>query len=143
LTIIIGGLPSCSLPHPTEATIDLQTTACHLWNALHGPRRVGCVRLGRTESLAAAPYSAHDPEVRMSFGKPLIIVKDIPTQRLYTKKQAAQYLGICEKTLKEMTQAGELPTYMHRGRRVYRLEDLDRFINKLPVWHAPHHDPVA
>jgi excisionase family DNA binding protein len=68
-------------------------------------------------------------------GKPVAIIQ-IPNQRLFGTKAAARYLGIHEQTLRKLTDLGELPARRRGARRVYTLEDLDRFIESLPQWYA-------
>ncbi|MBI4457273.1 MAG: helix-turn-helix domain-containing protein [Acidobacteria bacterium] len=67
-------------------------------------------------------------------GKPVALIQ-IPNQRLFGVKAAARYLGIHEQTLRKMTDLGELPARKIGARRVYRLEDLDRYIDSLPQWY--------
>jgi len=71
-------------------------------------------------------------------GKPVAFV-EVPNQRLFGTKAAAQYLGIHEQTLRKLTDLGELSARKMGSRRVYALEDLDRYIESLPQWyHAGH-----
>ena len=59
----------------------------------------------------------------------------IPNQRLFGPKAAARYLGICEDTLKKITDLEQLRAFKLNGRRAYRLEDLEQFIESLPGWY--------
>lgn len=59
----------------------------------------------------------------------------VPAQRLFGPKGAAQYLGICEDTLKKMTDLGQIAAFNLNGRRAYRLEDLTAFVDALPGWY--------
>ncbi|MDA2934800.1 helix-turn-helix domain-containing protein [Acidobacteria bacterium AH-259-D05] len=67
-------------------------------------------------------------------GKPIVLIQ-IPNQRLFGTKAAAQYLGIHEQTLRKLTDLGDLPARRMGRRRVYRLEDLDQYIDSLPRWY--------
>jgi Helix-turn-helix domain len=65
-------------------------------------------------------------------GKPIALIQ-IPNQRLFSVSAAARYLGIDADTLRKID-ATELPVKEFRGRRTYRLEDLDRLIESLLAW---------
>lgn len=67
-------------------------------------------------------------------GKSIALIKEVPTQRMFSPGAAAQYLGIALGLLKELTDTGELACYDFRGRRAYKLEDLDRLIDSLEQW---------
>ena len=66
-------------------------------------------------------------------GKPIALIQ-VPNQRLFKVKAAARYLGLHPQTLREMTDLGELPAKWMRNRRVYLLDDLDRYIESLPEY---------
>jgi hypothetical protein len=66
-------------------------------------------------------------------GKPVALIQ-VPNQRLFGPKAAAKYLGICEDTLKKITDFGQILAYSLNGRRAYRLEDLNGFVESLPKW---------
>jgi len=57
--------------------------------------------------------------------KPVPLVQ-VRNQRLFGPKAAARYPGICEDTLKKITDLGQLRAFNMNGRRAYRLEDLRR-----------------
>ena len=59
----------------------------------------------------------------------------VPNQRLFGPKAAARYLGICEDTLKKITDLEQIRAFKLNGRRAYRLEDLEQFIESLPGWY--------
>ena len=59
----------------------------------------------------------------------------VPNQRLFGPKAAARYLGMCEDTLKKITDLEQIPAFKLNGRRAYRFEDLERFIDSLPGWY--------
>ena len=71
-------------------------------------------------------------------GKSVALVQ-IPNQAMFSPKAAAQYLGINVKTLKELTDLGEIPARRFRNRRAYFLEDLERYRTFLPAWYDPGH----
>ena len=60
-------------------------------------------------------------------GKPVAFIQ-VPNQRLFGPKAAAKYLGVHEQTLRKLTGLGELAARKMGSRRVYALEDLDRYI---------------
>ncbi len=62
---------------------------------------------------------------------PVAVVR-VPKRRLFTAKAAAQYLGIHEQTLKRITEIGGLRASRLGTHRVYKLEDLDSYIDSLP-----------
>ena len=69
--------------------------------------------------------------------KPIALIQ-VPNQRLFKTKTAAQYLGMHEQTLRKLTDLGEIKARKLGERRVYTLEELDRFIDSLPEWyHGP------
>ena len=59
----------------------------------------------------------------------------VPNRRLFGPKAAARYLGICEDTLKKITDLEQIRAFKFNGRRAYRLEDLEEFIKSLPGWY--------
>jgi hypothetical protein len=59
----------------------------------------------------------------------------VPSQRLFGPKAAAKYLGICEDTLKKITDLKQIPAFNLNRRRAYRLEDLSAFVESLPGWY--------
>ena len=66
--------------------------------------------------------------------KPTALIQ-VPNQRLFGPKAAARYLGICEDTLKKITDLEQITAFKLNGRRAYRFEDLERFIECLPGWY--------
>ena len=66
-------------------------------------------------------------------GKQFALIK-VPSQALFTLKQAAQYLGISPDVLREDTDLGLIPCYEFHGRRTYKLEDLETLRSLLPRW---------
>ena len=67
-------------------------------------------------------------------GKPIALIQ-VPNQRLFGMKAAARYLGLHEQTLRKHTDLGQIKAKKLGGRRVYTLEELDRFIDSLPEWY--------
>ena len=59
----------------------------------------------------------------------------VPGQRLFGPKAAAKYLGVHEDTLKKMTDLEQIPAFNLNGRRAYRVEDLQAFVESLPGWY--------
>ncbi len=66
--------------------------------------------------------------------KPIALIQ-VPNQAMFSPKAAALYLGINVKTLKKLTDLGEIPARRFRDRRAYFLEDLERFRTGLPEWY--------
>ena len=71
---------------------------------------------------------------RDAIDKPSGVVQ-VPNRRLFGPKSAAKYLGICEDTLKNITDLGQINAFNMNGRRAYRLEDLDAYVEALPGWY--------
>ena len=69
--------------------------------------------------------------------KPTALMQ-VPNQRLFGPKAAARHLGICEDTLKKFTDLEQIRAFKLNGRRAYRLEDLEQFIESLPGWYDGH-----
>ena len=67
-------------------------------------------------------------------GKPVALIQ-VPNQRVFGPKAAAQYLGIHVQTLKQITDEGLLEARWMRNRKVYLLEELDRYIESLPEYN--------
>jgi excisionase family DNA binding protein len=60
----------------------------------------------------------------------------VPAQRLFGPKAAARYLGISDDTLRKYADLGEIPAYRFiNGHRAFKLEDLNRLIDSLPLWN--------
>jgi hypothetical protein len=74
-------------------------------------------------------------------GKAIALLQ-VPNQRLFSLKAAAQYLGVSPDTLIDHTNIGLILCSDFRGRRAYRLEDLDSLIESLPGWHTRPRMPV-
>ena len=66
-------------------------------------------------------------------GKPIALIQ-VPNQRVFARQAAAKYLGICEDTLKKITDLGQIAARDFNGRRAYLLEELERFVESLPKW---------
>ena len=66
---------------------------------------------------------------------PLVTVQNVPNQRLFKVGAAARYLGICDDTIRKYADLGQIPVYRFiNGDRVFRLEDLNKLIDSLPLW---------
>jgi Helix-turn-helix domain len=76
----------------------------------------------------------NDMNRRTMADKPIAFV-EIRKQRLFGPKAAARYLGVCEDTLKKMSDLGQIRAFNMNGRRAYRLEDLDTYVESLPEWY--------
>lgn len=57
-----------------------------------------------------------------------------PARRWVDQREAAEYLGITDRTLRRMIAAGDLPAY-RLGPRLLRLDlaDLDKLLRPVPV----------
>lgn len=67
------------------------------------------------------------------FGKQVALIQ-VPNQRLFSLRAAAQYLGVDPDTLRKDTELGLIPARDYHGRRTYLLEDLEALIDALPEW---------
>ncbi len=70
-------------------------------------------------------------------GKPILLMQ-IPSQRVFGPKAAALYLGVHVQTLKKMTDEGQIEAEWMRNRKVYLLEELDRYIKSLSDYNWCH-----
>jgi hypothetical protein len=68
-------------------------------------------------------------------GKPVALIQ-VPNQRLFGMKAAAQYLGISEESLRNYADLGLVSAQRLKNRRVFKLEDLDAFIDSLPEYRS-------
>lgn len=68
-------------------------------------------------------------------GKPVAVMMQVPTKRLFPPRQAAEYLGVCKNTLRVLTEEGQIKAYWMRSRLAYRLEELDRYIESLEEYN--------
>ncbi len=73
-------------------------------------------------------------------GKAVALIQ-IPNQRLFSTKDAAQYLGVHPDTVRKYADLGRIRARKLERRRVFALEDLDAFINALPEYQF--HDYTA
>ena len=63
-------------------------------------------------------------------------MQPIPNQRLFSVSAAAKYLGICDDTLRKYADLGLITVYRFiNGHRAFKLEDLNRLIDDLPLWN--------
>ncbi len=74
------------------------------------------------------------------FGKTVALIQ-VPNQRLFSTKAAAQYLGVHTDTVRKYADLGRIRARKLERRRVFTLEDLDAFINALPEYRF--HDYTA
>ncbi len=72
-------------------------------------------------------------------GKPVALIR-VPNQRLFALKAAARYLGVHPNTLRQLADSGVVTARRHGKRRVFLLEDLDRFVEDLPEWVSSSDD---
>ena len=63
-------------------------------------------------------------------GKTVALIQ-VPNQRLFSTKAAAQYLGVHPDTMRKYADLGWIKPKKLERRRVFALEDLDTFINAL------------
>ena len=73
----------------------------------------------------------------MMLGKAIELIQ-IPNQRLYGPKAAAKYLGIHTQTLILMTDEGAIKAHKFRNRRAYKLEELERLVDRLPEYNRSY-----
>lgn len=74
-------------------------------------------------------------------GKPIALIQ-VPNQRLFNAEEASRYLGIGRGLLAEMSDLGKIRCSRLRQRRMYRLEDLDAFIEGLPDYEPMAGSPI-
>jgi len=68
-------------------------------------------------------------------GKPIALIQ-VPNQRLFSTKAAAQYLGVHPDTLRKYADLGRIRVRRLERRRVFILEDLNAFIDALPEYQS-------
>ena len=68
-------------------------------------------------------------------GKAVALIQ-VPNQRLFSTRAAARYLGISPDTLRRYADLGWIKARRLEKRRVFTLEDLDRFIESLPPYQS-------
>ena len=71
----------------------------------------------------------------------LVTLIEVPSQRLFGTKAAAQYLGIHKDTLRKYADLGQITARRFNTRRVFTLEDLDAFIDALPEYQFYDYTP--
>ena len=68
----------------------------------------------------------------------------VPVRRMFKTEVAAQYLGLHPQTLRRLTDEGKLKALNMDGKRVYTIEELDRYIGSLPErYHGAGERPEA
>ncbi len=67
--------------------------------------------------------------------KPMALIQ-VPNQRLFSTKSAAQYLGVHPDTVRKYADLGSIRARRLEKRRVFALEDLDTFIDALPEYQS-------
>jgi excisionase family DNA binding protein len=73
-------------------------------------------------------------------GKPIALIQ-VPNQRLFGTKAAARYLGIHEQTLRKLADLGQVRARQLCRHRVFALEDLNDFIERLPSYNGGGENP--
>ncbi len=68
-------------------------------------------------------------------GKTIALIQ-VPNQRLFGTKAAAQYLGVHPDTLRKYADLWRIEPKRLENRRVFALEDLDTFIDALPEYQS-------
>jgi len=88
--------------------------------------------------VAAAPEQTPTPITRY------VPVIQIPNKRLFGVSAAARYLGISDDTLRKYADLGQIRVYRFlNGHRVFKLEDLNRLIDELPLWNDHGHSDTT
>ncbi len=67
-------------------------------------------------------------------GKTVALIQ-VPNQRLFSTGAAARYLGVHEQTLRKYSDLGHLRALRLGKCRMFLLEDLEAFIDRLPEWY--------
>jgi len=68
-------------------------------------------------------------------GTPVALFQ-VPNQRLFSTKAAAQYLGVHPDTMRKYADLGSIRARRLEKRRVFALEDLNAFIDALPEYQS-------
>ncbi len=68
-------------------------------------------------------------------GKTVALIQ-VPNQRLFSTKAAAQYLGVHPDTMRKYADLGSIRARRLEKRRVFALEDLNAFIDALPEYQS-------
>lgn len=63
-----------------------------------------------------------------------VAIYQVPQQAVFSLKEAARYLGTSPDTLRGDSDEGKVPSYVFHGRRVFLIEELDRYRNSLPKY---------
>jgi Helix-turn-helix domain len=66
-------------------------------------------------------------------GKPVALIQ-VPNQRAFSVAEASRYVGMDPDTLKKHCDEGRIRAKNVNGRRMFLLEELDRFLESLPDW---------
>ena len=66
--------------------------------------------------------------------QPIALIQ-VPNQRLFSIKAAAQYLGVHPDSLRKYADLGWIEAKRLEGRRRFSLEVLDKFIDSLPPYN--------
>ena len=75
----------------------------------------------------------HSPDKNLlGIGDNGLALMQVPKRRLFSTKAASRYLGIDERTLKKVTDRGDIRARRMGTRRVYELRELDSYIESLP-----------
>lgn len=94
-------------------------------------------RLSSGATVGLGPFGDPDPAVVPRFGNKqngLGSVRDTGGSRYLRKKVAAQYLGICERTLTSLMKSRAIPYFkMTRGIALFEIADLDRAMQRYRV----------
>jgi hypothetical protein len=68
-------------------------------------------------------------------GKPVTLIQ-VPNKRLFQVAAAARYLGISPNSLRKYADLGLIRALKFDRRRVFDLEDLNRFVASLPCYDS-------
>jgi hypothetical protein len=81
--------------------------------------------------------TGHIQPFRVSFtpmiGKPIALIQ-VPNQRFFSMGEAARYVGMDPDTLKRYCDEARITAKDVNGRRMFLLEELDRFLESFPNW---------
>lgn len=68
------------------------------------------------------------------FGKPIALIQ-VPNKRLFSRREAAGYLGMHPDTLDTEIRAGRIRAYVNGGKLKLRLEDLEDYVESLQAYN--------
>ena len=66
--------------------------------------------------------------------KPVLVFK-VPDKAVFSHREAARFVGQSPNTFTRTAREHKIPVYRRRGRKVYKLNDLEEYISSLPSYN--------